>query len=98
MNSEISTFMFILSVALLGLTIFEIYKSLRILFFDKKEQLLAFQLATFLINIIPFNIENRRNRFEDVYYQRRKLYAVFTLLGGLYFVILFLQTIILFLE
>jgi len=70
----------------------EFYNSILIVFLNREPLFLIFRVVFFLYKLLPIKKEIKKRRIDHamtVYKKRIKLYGIFGLIGGAYYVIVF---------
>jgi hypothetical protein len=75
---------------LLIVSINEVYKGFLILFRNQKPLVLVIQLSLLILRFLPINREKRYQIMMDAYEKRINYYGIFTLIGGTFFIWLFI--------
>lgn len=73
-------------ILVLLLSGWEFLKAIGILFSNKSYLLFAAQVSLLFLRIFPPQMRNRRDEIMLYYEKRKKTYAVFTLIGGVYMI------------
>jgi hypothetical protein len=90
MDAEIFSVESVTYSILFIISIVELYNSFLILFFNQQIVLLIFRIVFFIYAKSPIKKEKKQRRLAHamvVYKRRIKIYAMFELIGGLFFVV-----------
>lgn len=76
----------------------ELFKAVEILFKNKSHLLFAAQVSLLFLRVLPSKMQDRRDEIMFYYEKRKRIYAVFTLIGSLYMIVVSLVWLLLALK